>query len=272
MTTVPGTCRFPDFMRLIEEEGYDESMDIDYKSVREGIAEYLTKYNIAPQINSITYTSGILNISVRVNGSEVYPNNRLVIKIFDENNNLLAESGMIEVNRGRFENFNLSIPDDLWSEVLSNYSCANGHTATIKISVEGCRYDMIDPSGFYVEDEFKLTGPYYSEYCSTTLSLSHNYTFESVNENHHRQVCTDCGSVLNTASHHMEYVSVNDQYHKQVCSDCGYSTGNKLHTLKSSELGNRYKYCTACGHTVITGGNLIFPVGPDGIIEEEYTE
>ena len=272
MTTVPGTCRFPDFMRLIEEEGYDESMNIDYKSVREGIAEYLTKYNIAPQINSITYTSGILNISVRVNGSEVYPNNRLVIKIFDENNNLLAESGMIEVNRGRFENFNLSIPDDLWSEVLSNYSCANGHTATIKISVEGCRYDMIDPSGFYVEDEFKLTGPYYSEYCSTTLSLSHNYTFESVNENHHRQVCTDCGSVLNTASHHMEYVSVNDQYHKQVCSDCGYSTGNKLHTLKSSELGNRYKYCTACGHTVITGGNLIFPVGPDGIIEEEYTE
>lgn len=272
MTTVSGTCRFPDFMRLIEEEGYDESMDIDYKALREDIAYYLTKYNIAPEINSITYTSSTPSINLVINGSEAYPNNRLVIKIFDENNNLLAESGMIEINRGRFENFNLSIPDDVWSEVMSNYSCVNGHTAELNFSVEGYRFDDFEESGFAIEEEFQLTGPYYSEYYSYSINLSHNYTFESVNENRHRQVCTDCGSVLNTASHHMEYVSVNDQYHKEVCSDCGYTMGNSLHSLKSSELGNRFKVCTACGHTVKTGGNLIFPVGPNGIIEEEYTE
>lgn len=272
MTTISGTCRFPDFMRLIEEEGYDESMDIDYKSVREGIAEYLTKYNIAPQINSITYTSGTPTINLMVNGSEAYPNNRLVVKVFDENNNLLAESDMIEVDRERFENFNLSIPDDVWDEVLSNYSCANGHTAELKFSVEGYRFDDFEESGLAIEEEFQLTGPYYSEYYSYSINLSHNYELESVNESNHRQVCSDCGLVLTTSAHNMKYVSVNDQYHKQVCSDCGYTTSNSLHLLKSSELGNRYKYCTACGHTVITGGNLILPVGPDGIIEEEYTE
>ena len=57
MTTVSGTCRFPDFMHLLDQEAYDDSMNIDYKSVKSSIAEKLTKYNIAPEINTISFVA-----------------------------------------------------------------------------------------------------------------------------------------------------------------------------------------------------------------------
>lgn len=295
MTTVSGTCRFPDFMRLIEEEGYDESMDIDYKSVREGISEYLTKYNIAPQINSITYTSGTPTINVKVNGSIAYPNNRLVIKVFDENNNLLSKSDMIEVNRGRFDNFNLTIPTTVWNEVLSKCSCTDGQTTNLKISVVGYREDTTDPDGTAIESQFRKTGPYYSEY--EELPITHEYTYSSVNAATHNRYCSGCEtttvqphrfvySKFNDAmhfarcadcgyfqfmSHNMVYEQVDGRYHEHHCSYCSHSEGNSLHVLKSNGSTDRYQNCTACGALVDTGINM-FPIIKNKIEEEEYTE
>ncbi|MBQ7872792.1 MAG: hypothetical protein IJ360_02335 [Clostridia bacterium] len=295
MTTVPGTCRFPDFMRLIEEEGYDESMDIDYKALREDIAYYLTKYDIAPEIKNITYTSGTLNISVRVNGSTTYPNNCLVVKVFDENNNLLATSNEKYPNVGRHASYDILELDDLWSEVLSKCSCTDGQTTNLKISVVGYREDTTDPDGTAIESQFRKTGPYYSEY--EELPITHEHTYSSVNAATHNRYCSGCGTTtvqphrfvyakFNDAmhsarcadcgyfqfmSHNMVYEQVDGRYHEHHCSYCSHSEGNSLHVLKSNGSTNRYQNCTACGALVDTGINM-FPTIKNKIEEEEYTE
>lgn len=295
MTTVSGTCRFPDFMRLIEEEGYDESMDIDYKALREDIAYYLTKYDIAPKIKNITYTSGTLNINVEVNGSKAYPNNCLVVKVFDENNNLLATSNEKYPNVGRHASYDILELDDLWSEVLSKCSCTDGQETNLKISVEGYREDTTDPDGSEIEEEFQVTGPYYSEYesfsfthehtyssvnaathnrycsgCETTTVQPHRFVYSKFNDAMHFARCADCG-YFQFMSHNMVYEQVDGRYHEHHCSYCSHSEGNSLHVLKSNGSTNRYQNCTACGALVDTGINM-FPTIKNKIEEEEYTE
>ena len=295
MTTVSGTCRFPDFMRLIEEEGYDESMDINYKALREDIAYYLTKYDIAPEIKNITYASGTLNINVEVNGSKAYPNNCLVVKVFDENNNLLATSNEKYPNVGRHASYDILELDDLWSEVLSKCSCTDGQETNLKISVEGYREDTTDPDGSEIEEEFQVTGPYYSEYesfsfthehtyssvnaathnrycsgCETTTVQPHRFVYSKFNDAMHFARCADCG-YFQFMSHNMVYEQVDGRYHEHHCSYCSHSEGNSLHVLKSNGSTNRYQNCTACGALVDTGINM-FPTIKNKIEEEEYTE
>ena len=267
-------------------EDFISYMDSVHPELRSEIGTIMACHKISPDapIPSTYSASEPPELTFVVNGSEAHPNNRFVVYFYDATGNYLGETDMFNQHGqyldedniddsfvGHRETVTVQIDNDVWQSVLQEIEadCATG--ATVYVSIGGYRYD--DTSSLISDDIREYSGPYFSPYAKLeNVYLPHNYTFESVNENRHRQVCTDCGSVLNTASHHLEYVSVNDQYHKQVCEDCGYSTGNQLHTLKSSELGNRYKYCTACGHTVITGGNLILPVGPNGIIEEEYTE
>ena len=295
MTTVSGTCRFPDFMRLIEEEGYDESMNIDYKALREDIAYYLTKYDIAPKIKNITYTSGTLNINVEVNGSIAYPNNRLVVKVFDENNNLLATSNEKYPNVGRHASYDILELDDLWSEVLSKCSCTDGQETNLKISVEGYREDTTDPDGTAIESQFRKTGPYYSEYeelpithehtyssvnaathnrycsgCETTTVQPHRFVYSKFNDAMHFARCADCG-YFQFMSHNMVYEQVDGRYHEHYCSYCSHSEGNSLHVLMSNGSTDRYQNCTACGALVDTGTNM-FPTIKNKIEEEEYTE
>ena len=52
MTTVTGTCRLPDFIKLIENESYNLGTVIDYKHIKGYIADKLTIFNIAPEITS----------------------------------------------------------------------------------------------------------------------------------------------------------------------------------------------------------------------------
>ncbi len=197
MTTVSGTCRFPDFMRLLEEEAYNDSMNIDYKSVKLAMAKKLTKYNIAPALNGVSIVTSnphpAPSINIIANGSESYPNNRFVIKIFDKNNNLLAKSNLLTVEADRFMPFDIVIPLSVWTEALSHYSCSGSPMITLKISVDGCRYDDREVTGLCIEEEFQYTGPYYSEYEQITVNLSHNYSYETYDSSKHRCICNNCG-------------------------------------------------------------------------------
>ena len=110
MTTIQGTCRLPDFINLIENESYNLGVDIDYKQIKEYIADKLTTYNIAPEITSISFTDGDVTappvLRFIPNGSVSYPNNLIVIKIYDSNYQLLAESEEIYFNAFRVEMVN----------------------------------------------------------------------------------------------------------------------------------------------------------------------
>ena len=256
MTTVSGTCRLPDFIDLIENESYNLGVNLDYKQIKKDIAERLTDYNIAPEVTSITFAGGDVtkapDVRFKPNGSSDHPNNKAVIKIYDENYNLLAQTSETAFYSERFNTYILSIPQSVWNQVISQADCKPTGTTTFNISVEGYRDE-------YTDDEFSKSGPYASEYFDISITVPHSYQCVSLNASSHTVRCKDCGYEQTTSSHRFTYTKVDNQWHKESCSICGYSKGDSLHVLSNSSVG-RFKECTVCGAFVDTGLNDIFPI------------
>lgn len=272
MTTVSGTYRLHDFIKLIEDEAYNvesfanlpdgETITIDYSQLKKDFSVYLSEFNISPNIVDITYdtddVSVIPQIKLQVNGSNQYPNNTLSVRIYDTNNELLAQSENISVNAGNFDEYTLASELILstWNEAISKCHCSNGEEITLQISVSGHRYDEVD--------DVPMTGPYYSNYYQLRVVIPHKYGYYSQDETYHTISCDDCGHQEAILAHNFVCESLNDQYHKIECSDCGYDLGTYLHTLKSSNERPNSKQCSGCGAWIYTGGGGggIYPIFP----------
>ena len=134
MTTVSGTCRLPDFINLIENESYNFDVDIDYEQIKAFVAEKLTTYNIAPEILNAykdTYNSAFM-IVFEPNGSISYPNNRFVVKIYNENKEKIYESEEDVRDVSNTTNCFYRIDISEWNEIVSSIYCGS----TIYVSVE----------------------------------------------------------------------------------------------------------------------------------------
>ena len=257
MTTVSGTCRLPDFIDLIENESYNLGVNLDYKQIKKEVAERLTDYNIAPEITSVIFIGSDVTKGPRVsfnpNGSIDHPNNKAVIKIYDENNNLLAQTGEIEFDSERFDICTLPVPQSVWNQVMAQWQCKPIGTTKFNFSVEGYRDEYDD------DDEFSKSGPYASQYFDKDITVPHNLQCMSTSETSHAEKCLDCLYQKNSASHTWGYRIINNQRHEKYCLYCGYSAGTSLHVLKATD-DDRYKRCTICGIWVDTGLNDIFPI------------
>ncbi|MBO5715747.1 MAG: hypothetical protein J6S23_05080 [Clostridia bacterium] len=218
MTTVQGTYRLPDFINLIENESYNFGVDLDYKQIKEYIAEKLTLYNIAPEIISVDINSVVTNppiINLIINGSTEHPNNAVVVTIYDSSNKMLAKSDKIPVNKGHLEAFNVPISSDLWTEAINKSKCNPDGTTTLKISVEGYREDDTD-------DIYATSGPYTSKYYTINIAIPHNFQLVSSTSTAHTYGCTDCNYSV-TSEHDMRLsMSISPTEHGYKCHDCGY--------------------------------------------------
>ena len=75
----------------------------------------------------------------------------------------------------------------IWQSVLeeSDGNCVSG--TTIYVSIGGYRYD--DTSELISDNIREYSGPYFSPCYTLNVTLPHNYSLESVDENYHKQVC-----------------------------------------------------------------------------------
>lgn len=206
MTTVSGTCRFPDFIELLENESYNLGVDIDYEMIKEYIAEKLMTYNIAPEIDNITFAQSNSRefpiITFVPNGSSSYPNNMISIRIMNSNGEILAETERVSINAGNLTEYVFGDDDDeraimqaAWDIALEASPCSSSASnTTLKISVLGYRYDEKEENGTDIEEEFQLTGPYYSYYYEvSSVAIPHEYEYVRVDNDDHRMTCVDCG-------------------------------------------------------------------------------
>ncbi len=232
MTTVSGTCRFPDFIELLESESYNLGVDIDYEKIKEYIAEKLMTYNIAPEIKSITFAQSNLRevpiITFIPNGSSSYPNNMISVRIMNSDGEILAETERVSINAGNLSEYIFGDDDDeraimqaAWDIALEASPCSSSvPNTTLKISVLGYRYDEKEENGTDIEEEFQLTGPYYSKYNEVSVVIPHEY----------------------------EYVRIDNEYHSMTCVDCGYSEvfGHVADPSYTDPLG-KFAQCRYCG-------------------------
>lgn len=254
VTTISGTCRLTDFVNNIEEKSIGDN--VDYDKLIEDVAEYLSYYNISPEVQMVTFddeNAGIPpTIKFIMNGSEKNPNNRFKLKFYNESNQELANTDVMDVNVGHEDVVEIKISTEVWNEVISNYSCINP-SPTIKICVVGYRYDPQE------NDLVVLTGPYTSSYYKITdINLPHTYFMQSNGSGGHTAICSLCGYIGENYSHNFIYSKIDETYHIGECSDCNYCCGTSMHVLKGSSL-KRYQSCDACGAIVDTE-NGFYPI------------
>ncbi len=284
ITTAQGIYRLSDFIGFIENESYNLEAEIDYQSAKEYIATKLTNYNISPEISSIYIDPSDSNvpptITLVMNGSATYPNNRLVIKIYDNNDELLGETSVISISKGNLETFGVAIPQNVWNEVKSQTQCYHTEEITLKICVQGYRYDNID-------NAYATSGPYYSSYSCINVDFYDNYEYETFDETHHLYVCNNCGSEISklhkyqytsidatthsatcidcgysvsSVSHNFGYRGYSSTHHEKYCIDCGYVDCTERHSFRVDGAVGNYNRCIACGAMIFVGGDDLFPI------------
>lgn len=219
MTTVQGTYRLPNFIGLIENEGYNLGVDLDYKSIKEYIAGKLTQYSIAPQIlyaeilgvNKSPKIKWVPNGSNTFKNGEYYSNNRFYVKVLDQDLNIIYTSELLSYNVPNLYTCEYTIPQTHWNSIIDGLDCED----KVYISIQGYRYD-IDEDG--VND---ISGPYNSAYYLYAINSMHNCGFESIDGNTHKYYCNTCGIVERVYDH--TFSGKNIAYaHESTCTMCGY--------------------------------------------------
>lgn len=152
-----------------------------------------------------------------------------------------------------------------------NYVNSSTHSSVCS----GCG-DTITKSHNFVCDGVENSSHY--EKCADcgyrTIRMS-DYQYVSINSTQHSKICTSCSYSI-TSSHNFVYRST-DEYHILTCSQCGKTSGGQQsHSWTTVNDGNlligKSVKCQTCGHRKILGLDEDIPIIKDKKDPEEETE
>ena len=230
----------------------------------------MTTYSIAPEITSISFTDGDITIAPDVifipNGSADFPNNKAVITIYNESNEMIAQTNEFDISSN-----SLSIPQNVWNQALIQCKCNLTGEAILKISVEGYRYDesadeSVEKSGPYYSKFYPITIEHIYQYertnstvhtricsiCGEAVLFDHNYTCAGTIGDIHTEVCTECG-IGHGGLTNFEFTSIDANSHSVSCPDCDWLLENEEHNfrLRNYDSTHHEKYCVDCGYSYL---------------------